>query len=238
MHKVMTMVMANSGSRERTFIWRVYREAMPVLLITVLAELFAGTLLLQLDIAFDSLLGLFILIPGLMQLRGNISTSLAQRLGSGTHLGTISWKHGLNEPLRANIKAAIYLTIIMSIALAIGAWCVSIGIQIIAPSEGIPLLLSHFLIIALITALLASAFQVTITVTVSLLAHARGYDPDNITIPIVATLGDIITIGCLIFAIHVVVQVFLSIGALSDIITLGCLVLAIGAVFMFIRLKR
>ena len=201
----MTMGMANGRSRERTLIWRVYREAMPVLLFTVLAELFAGSLLLSLDVTFASLIGLFILIPGLMQLRGNISTSLAQRLGSGTHLGTISWKQGLNKPLRANIKAAFYLVIIMSVALGVGAWLVSFFFQITTPRSGLILQLPHFLIIAIGTALLASMFQVTITVTVALLAHARGLDPDNITIPIVAAIGDIITIGCLIVAIIVAI---------------------------------
>ena len=195
------MVMANGVSRERRLIWRVYREAMPVLLFTVLAELFAGAMLLALDVPFADLLGLFVLIPGLMQLRGNISTSLAQRLGSGTHLGTISWKQGLNEPLRANIKVAFYLVIIMSFLLAIGAWAVSAITQSLVPRSGSLLDLRHFIIIAMGTALLASVFQVTITVTVALLAHARGLDPDNITIPIVAAIGDIITIACLLISI-------------------------------------
>jgi mgtE-like transporter len=199
--------MANGRSYERTLIWRVYREAMPVLLFTVLAELFAGSLLLNLDVNFASLIGLFILIPGLMQLRGNISTSLAQRLGSGTHLGTISWKQGLNKPLRANIKAAFYLVIIISVALGVGAWLVSLIFQLTTPQSGLILQLPHFLIIALGTALLASIFQVTITVTVALLAHARGLDPDNVTIPIVAAIGDIITIGCLMVAIIVAITI-------------------------------
>ncbi len=199
--------MAVNGSSPK-LIWRVYREAMPVLLFTVLAELFAGTLLLSLDVAYASLIGLFILIPGLMQLRGNISTSLAQRLGSGTHLGTVSWEQGLNKPLRANIKAAFYLVIIMSFCLAIGAWLVSQLIQILAPRSGYLLNLHHFLIIALITALLASTVQVTITVTVALIAHARGLDPDNITIPIVAAIGDIITIACLLLAITLTLSIF------------------------------
>ena len=202
------MVMANGVSRERRLIWRVYREAMPVLLFTVLAELFAGAMLLHIDATTASLLGLFVLIPGLMQLRGNISTSLAQRLGSGTHLGTISWKQGLNEPLRANIKSAFYLVIIISFLLAVGAWAVSLITQSLVPRSGFLLGLPHFLFIAMVTALLASASQVTITVTVALLAHARGLDPDNITIPIVAAIGDIITIGCLLIAISLAITLF------------------------------
>jgi mgtE-like transporter len=202
----MTTMAANGNSYK--LVWRVYREAMPVLLITVLAELFAGTLLLSLDIAYASLIGLFILIPGLMQLRGNISTSLAQRLGSGTHLGTISWEQGLNNPLRANIKAAFYLVIIMSFCLALGAWMVSLIFQILTPQTGYLLTLYHFLVIALMTALLSSTVQVTITVTVALIAHARGLDPDNITIPIVAAIGDILTIGCLLLAITLTLSIF------------------------------
>ena len=204
----MTMGMAKGASRERTLIWRVYREAMPVLLFTVLAELFAGALLLSIGVAFASLIGLFIIIPGLMQLRGNISTSLAQRLGSGAHLGTISWKQGLNEPLRANIKAALYLVVIMSTALGVGAWILSTIIHFAVPRSGLFLQLHHFLIITLLTALFTSVIQVTITVAVALLAHEWGLDPDNITIPIVAAIGDIITIVCLILSISVAITLF------------------------------
>jgi len=207
------MVTANGTSLYRSLVYRVYREAMPILFFTVLAELFAGSLLLQLEHGnLANLIGLFVLVPGLMQMRGNISTSLAQRLGSATHLGTVSWKQGLNEPLRANIKAAFYLSIVMSFCLGIGAWFVtqltvssliSQGVPILIP----PLALSQFLTIAMITPLLASLVQVTITVTVALLAHAKGLDPDNVVIPVVAAIGDIITIACLLIAITFAVTI-------------------------------
>jgi mgtE-like transporter len=186
---------------------------MPVLFFTVIAELFAGSLLLQLEHgSLANLLGLFVLIPGLMQMRGNISTSLAQRLGSATHLGTVSWKQGLNAPLRANIKVAFYLGAVMSFCLGIGAWVVTQLSVISLISQGVPLLtpplaLSQFLTIAMVTALMASGVQVTITVTVALLAHAKGLDPDNVVIPIVAAIGDIITIACLLIAINLAVFV-------------------------------
>ncbi|MFX0167712.1 MAG: magnesium transporter [Candidatus Hodarchaeota archaeon] len=207
------MVMANGPSRGRSLVWRVYREAMPILLFTVVAELFAGYLLIQLEHgSLANLVGLFVLIPGLMQLRGNISTALAQRLGSATHLGTISWKQGLNEPLRANIKVAFYLGLVMSFSLGVGAWVVtqlslsSLGNQGISIDFHI-LALSQFVTIAMVTALLASLVQVTITVTVALFAHAKGLDPDNVVIPMVAAIGDIITIACLLFAINFAVLI-------------------------------
>ena len=207
------MVTANGTSLYRSLVYRVYREAMPILLFTVIAELFAGYLLLQLEHgSLANLIGLFVLIPGLMQMRGNISTSLAQRLGSATHLGTISWKQGLNEPLRANIKAAFYLGIVMSFCLGVGAWIVTQLTVISLIGQGIPILtpplaLTQFLTIAMVTALLASLVQVTITVTVALLAHAKGLDPDNVVIPVVAAIGDIITIACLLVTITLAIIV-------------------------------
>ena len=202
------MVAGNITSHNRSLIWRVYREAMPILLFTVVAELFAGYLLIQLEHgSLANLIGLFVLIPGLMQLRGNISTALAQRLGSATHLGTVSWKQGLNEPLRANIKAAFYLAIVMSFSLGVGAWLVTqlgaSSLSNLGISTDLHVLgLSQFVTIAMVTALLASLIQVTITVTVALLAHTQGLDPDNVVIPMAATIGDIITIACLLIAIN------------------------------------
>ncbi len=206
-------VTVNGNSNGQALILRVYKEAVPVIVFTVLAELFAGSLLLSLEYGhFANLVGLFVLVPGLMQIRGNISTSLAQRLGSGTHLGTISWVQGLNKPLQANIKAAFSLVIVMSFSLGIGAWAVTRITIFLLILQGIPILLpvlslAQFLTIAIITALLASSLQVTITVTVALQAHARGLDPDNITIPIVATIGDIITIACLLASLMVAIGI-------------------------------
>ncbi len=198
--------MANGKSYEVTVIRHIYREAMPVLFLTALAELFAGFLLINVDLAIENLIGFFILVPGLMQLRGNISTSLAQRLGSATHLGTISWGQGLNKPLRANILAAFLLVVLMSFFLGFGAYILAYLFTIITPgSTGRMLGPYHFILISMGTALLASLFQVTITVLVALISHAKGLDPDNITIPVVAAIGDILTVGCLLLVVGFVI---------------------------------
>ncbi|MFX1561815.1 MAG: magnesium transporter [Promethearchaeota archaeon] len=200
------MATATGGSREFALIGRIYREAMPILLLTSLAELMAGSLLIRVEESVATLIGFFTLVPGLMELRGNISSSLAQRLGSATHLGTISWKQGLNEPLKANIKSSFILVSIMSFFLGIGAYSVSyFALMLTIGQLGQLRSPLFFVSISMMTAILASAIQVTITVLVSLLAHARGFDPDNITIPIVATIGDIITVVCLLTSIWIII---------------------------------
>jgi mgtE-like transporter len=203
---MVTMATVN-GVKERSVVWRIYREAMPVLLLTALAELMAGGLLQNIEVFYAILPGLVVLVPGLMQLRGNISTSLAQRLGSATHLGLISWKQGFNQPLRSNVKASLILVTVMSFLLGFGAWGAT---QLVAfttfLSSGVvltsPMTLPRFVTVSMVTALLASLVQVTTTVLVALIAHARGLDPDNITIPVVATVGDVLTVACLLAAIN------------------------------------
>jgi len=199
-------VKAGGASREWALVRRIYREATPVVLLTALAELLAGGLLTNIEAFYGLLPGLVILVPGLMQLRGNISTSLAQRLGSATHLGLVSWRQGLNQPLRSNIKAALLLVISTSLMLGVGAYGsaqLTSLFALMATGRPLPTMtLTQFIVVAMVTALLASLAQLTTTVLVALLAHHHGLDPDNITIPLVATIGDILTVACLLAAIH------------------------------------
>ena len=196
-----------NGVKEKSVVWQIYREAMPVLLLTALAELMAGGLLQNIEVFYAILPGLIVLVPGLMQLRGNISTSLAQRLGSATHLGLISWGQGFNKPLRSNVKASLVLVTVMSLLLGVGAWGATLLVALTTfLSYGVvlvsPMTLPRFITVSMVTALLASLVQVATTVLVALIAHARGLDPDNITIPVVATVGDILTVACLLAAIN------------------------------------
>lgn len=203
----MVMMATVNGVKQRSVVWQIYREAMPVLLLTALAELMAGGLLQNIEVFYAILPGLVVLVPGLMQLRGNISTSLAQRLGSATHLGLVSWKQGFNTPLRSNVKASLVLVTVMSFLLGLGAWgatqlvsfttLLSYGVVLVSTMT-----LPRFITVSMVTALLASLVQVTTTVLVALIAHARGLDPDNVTIPVVATVGDILTVACLLASIN------------------------------------
>ncbi|MFX1475080.1 MAG: magnesium transporter, partial [Promethearchaeota archaeon] len=165
-----------NGVKERSVVWQIYREAMPVLLLTALAELLAGGLLQNIECFYAILPGLVVLVPGLMQLRGNISTSLAQRLGSATHLGLISWKQGFNTPLRSNIKASLVLVTVMSFLLGLGAWGATQLVAFTTFPYGVvlvsPMTLPRFVTVSMVTALLASLVQVTTTVLVALVAHA------------------------------------------------------------------
>ena len=176
---------------------QIYLEATPFLLVTILAEVVAGILLHGLEGSLKRLPGLLVLIPGLMSLRGSVSTTLGQRLGSLYHLGLVRWEDSLRNPIVwVNIFANILLTLIAVVPQVIVAYILLSFLKL--PSMSLGGLLFIGLSVAFISGLMLSL----LTVFIALYSAHKGLDPDNITVPLIATIGDIIT----------VVSVFLSIS--------------------------
>ncbi|MFX1513306.1 MAG: magnesium transporter [Promethearchaeota archaeon] len=182
------------------------RETSPFLILTTSMEIIAGYFLMSSDI-LELLPGLLVLIPGLMTLRGNISSSLSQRLGSAVHLGLIPFQGGLNkdlltnEELLENVKATVILngTVVFFIATGSFAFCWVLGFKSIS--------LLGLLVIALLVAFISGGIQISVTIGVAIYAARNGLDPDNITIPILAAIGDILTISILLIVVHLVIFV-------------------------------
>jgi len=70
----------------------------------------------------------------------------------------------------------------------------------------------QLLLVSLIAGAVAGFMQAGITVFISLYAARRGIDPDNVTIPIVATLGDVISVLCIFLAVRVVDILLVYVG--------------------------
>ena len=184
---------------DKEIIMEVYKETtVAILIFDVVLELMAGSLLTGLRDFYKLIPGLFIIIPGLMEMRGNTASSLAQRIGSALHLGLISWEHKFNEEVIENIKASLILATTNSCMLGIGAYAVSalFGFEAIS--------LAGFIILSMGTALIAATTQVFLIVFIALYVHRRGMDPDNWVIPIVTTINDTLVVFYLIFMINVV----------------------------------
>lgn len=167
----------------------VIRQSLPLLILCGIGEIFAGSFFGGIAEYLEYLPGLIVLIPAIMGLKGNIDITLGSRLGSAAHMGIISADNVWNEETKENVVASLGLGLIMAIIAGILAHvtCVVIGL----PSMGI----LKFIGIAVISGLLAGTFLAFFTVGVIMLSFKRGYDPDNVTAPLLATVGDIITLG-------------------------------------------
>lgn len=131
--------------------------------------------------------GLIVVIPAIIAMRGNISTALGSRLGSAYHLGLITEKNMVNQDLLQNIIGSLILSTIMSFFVGVLAFGTSLFFGIYPnPLE--------LILIVVLAGTLSGIILSFMTVGIIYLVFKRGYDPDNITGPALATFGDIITI--------------------------------------------
>jgi mgtE-like transporter len=165
---------------------KVFRETLPVILGATIGELLAGLVLGGMKESLMLLPGLIVLIPAVLDLRGCISSALGSRLGSALHLGLVGWDKGMNNELSANIQASLLLSAATSFFVGAVAFLVNTALKI--PTIGF----IGLVVISFVSGLLAATTQVTITIVVSFTSYRRGLDPDNITIPAMATIGDIL----------------------------------------------
>ncbi len=183
------------------YFFGIYKETTPIVLVTVLAEIVVGLELIRVQELFYLLPALIIILPGLLENRGNIASNLAQRLGTAVHLGTIGWEQGLNDELKVNFISTLLLSAILSVTLTSVAYLYVLLFNIPHIS------LVGFLFVTLTMSLGIGTILTVITVLVVLLSHHFGLDPDNVTIPIIATIGDILTVGSLYFVLNIMLLI-------------------------------
>jgi len=135
----------------------------------------------------------YILVPALLGLKGNLEMTLASRLSTAANVGHMSTSSERKKIIIGNMvltqAQALVVAALASIAAVVFRWI---------PSDSFDI--NHaFLLCAssLITASLASAILGSIMVVVILLSKKYGINPDNVATPIAASLGDLVTLALL-----------------------------------------
>jgi len=173
----------------------IIKESFIALLICALGDLFAGIILGNMTFFLKAFPGLLVIIPGAIGMRGNIFGSFASRLSTNLHIGMISPKFELSEQLNSNIISAFVLTMILSLFLAILAkiFCIVFNFESIS--------LIDFIFISIIAGAISNAIMLPITMFISFNSFKRGWDPDNVTTPIIAAIGDLFTLPAIILSV-------------------------------------
>lgn len=142
---------------------------------------------------FKSVTELFIMVPALLGLKGNLEMTLASRLSTQANLGLMDTPEQQWSLVKANMALiqcqAIVVGFLASIAAVIMGWI----------PEGV-FNIYHALLIsasAVLTASIASLVLGVIMVVVIILSHKYDINPDNVATPIAASLGDLTTLGLL-----------------------------------------
>lgn len=176
---------------------RDFREILTAEFISVTGGIFGGLLLSFLISNLEAIPALLILLPGFLEMRGNIAGTLSARLGTDLHLKKISKTLKESSILKENLLATLFLAIFVSLIIGVFAYLVTyylFGINKI-----------NIIFISLIASIFALVLEIPLTVITTFFLFKHGYDPDDIMGPYVTTIGDVFSILALIVTINVLI---------------------------------
>ena len=201
------------------------KEGLIALLICAVGDLVAGVILGKMTFFLETFPGLLVIIPGAIGMRGNIFGSFASRLSTNLHIGLIAPEFEFSEQLNYNIFSSFVLTLVLSIFLGIVAKIFCILLHY--PSME----LIDFILICTIAGIISNLIMLPITMLVSFKSFKHGWDPDNITSPIIAAFGDLFTLPAIILSTFILN--YLDINFIVKDVVLAVLLIAVLLSFIY-----
>ena len=171
------------------------RQGLVALGLNSSTSLVAGAILGSLTATFVARPGLLVLVPAAIGLRGNVFGSLGNRVSTAIHAGELQLRVRRSTVLGQNVLAAGALTLGMSLVLVLVAQLVSVGLGL-----GSTIGFSDLALVSVGGGALASLPVLAATLGLAGGAVRYGWDLDNVTAPLVSTLGDVLTLPALYVA--------------------------------------
>lgn len=137
--------------------------------------------------------GMLILLPGFLEMRGNISGSFASRLSSGLFLGVIKPNRIKTHIIKGNLIGSFLQAIIVSFFLGLVAFLFNYFF--------LHFVTLNIIFVPLVAAIIANAVEIPLTLFFTVYLFRRGHDPNNIMGPFVTSTGDITSVLSLILAL-------------------------------------
>ena len=172
------------------------RETLVSLTLLAVSSVAAGILLGKNTDRLAELPGLLLMVPAAIALRGNIFGAAGARLGTAIHAGTYRMSFRPSSVVGENVIGSLLLNLVLSLVLA-GMGSSFATVFGVADSIS----LSEFVVISVTGGVLASVAVLGVTLLLSMLSVRYGWDPDNVTVPLVTSAADAITLPALFVAI-------------------------------------
>lgn len=178
----------------------IVREALPFELLATVGGVVAGVIFSGMTNELEMIPGLIVIYPGVLGLRGNISSTLGSRLGSAIHMGLITSLDRNNPELMNNISGSLLLSFIMAILLGFLGHFVTLALGF--ESAGA----FKLILICAISAVTSGIILSFVAVLLAIGTFRFGFDPDNVVTPSIATIGDIVSMYMLFLSAKLVVM--------------------------------
>jgi mgtE-like transporter len=178
----------------------IVREALPFELIATVGGVAAGIVFSGMTNELEMIPGLLVIYPGVLGLRGNISSTLGSRLGSAIHLGLVTDLDRHNPELMNNISGSLILSVITAFILGILGHLVTLALGF--ESAGV----FKLTLICVISAFTSGVILSFVAALLAVGMFRFGFDPDNVVTPSIATIGDIVSMLMLFLSAKLVVM--------------------------------
>jgi mgtE-like transporter len=205
----------------------VVRQSLISLTLNSSTSLVAGAVLGSITDTFERLPGLLVLVPAAIGLRGNVFSALGNRLSTAIHLGNFRLSMRRQTLMGQNVAAAMVLTLILSLLLAVVAKTVAVALGVMNTISVLDLAL-----ISIVGGAIASVVVLGATILLAAGSVRYGWDLDNLTAPLVSTLGDVLTLPALWLA-----SMLLDVDLLADALGVIVAVLVSGVFIVAWRSK-
>ena len=183
---------------------KVLLQTLPVLLLCGLGGGLSGFILGNMTSVLDLIPGLIALIPAIIGMRGNISSAMGSRLGSAVHLGLV--EKGISSDIALeNLKSSISLSVFVGFLLPIFFWVTTFLFSSSIRLNIILVLMS----ISLLTGITSGILLSLLAFFIIIISIRYEIDPDNITGPLLTTVGDVTTLIILFSYSYLIGGVFL-----------------------------
>ena len=210
--------------------WRSFKESLFASFLCTFGDLISGLVLSsKLSPKFSIIPALIILIPPSADMRGNVYGALGSRLGSYLHMGRIEPKLRIDPLIEENLSASLFLVILISLVngLVCSYLASVIGIESFTPNSAL-----NLMVISVLATLLSACFMIPATLVIAICSYRWGWDPDNITSPLVTLAGDMVTMPLL----YVAVELVLRTAEILKVTFLGFVIFAM--IILFIKSRK
>ncbi|MBN2330923.1 MAG: magnesium transporter [Candidatus Aenigmarchaeota archaeon] len=177
----------------------IFEESIPVLTLTAAISIFSGFFLNNNEEVLKFLPGLLIIIPSFIAINGNISSVMTSRLSSALHMGLIKPDFRRTSLLMRNFYSMIFISLVSFPVLGLIAG----GLNVLF-GGGAECMLA-FLLITFAAGMTTALVLIFVSMLFSYLTYRRGLDPDNVVIPLLTTIGDLVGISVLLIVTGLVI---------------------------------
>ncbi|MFB6136852.1 MAG: magnesium transporter [Halobacteriaceae archaeon] len=175
----------------------ILRATLPVLCALTLLELGAGLVLGRFEATLLENPSLLVLVPVTIGTAGNLGSVLAARLSTAFHLGTLRFA-ATDETLGGNALATLALAVLVFPPVGAGAW----ALTALVGSPRLPA--RAVVLIATASGVALAVLAVAVAVAVTAVTYRRGVDPDDVAVPVVTNVCDVLGVVVL-YAVTVLV---------------------------------